>query len=132
MRFPNWTSFTSNITPTTTGNYTFGFHSYSDALQYLTFVDDVSLALANGVDENTNNTFNVYPNPTTGKFIIKLNDNNRGITEISITNILGQEIYRTKTNLQFVDIDLEGFNKGIYLVKITSDNKQSVKKITKN
>ncbi|MEI6821338.1 MAG: choice-of-anchor J domain-containing protein [Bacteroidota bacterium] len=132
MRFPNWTYFTSNITPTTTGNYTFGFHSYSDALQYLTFVDDVSLALANGIDENTNNAFNVYPNPTTGKFIIKLNDNNKGIAEISITNIIGQEVYRTKTNQQYINIDLEGLTKGMYLIKITSDNKQSVKKITKN
>ena len=98
-------------------------------MQYLTFVDDVSLAVSNAVQENSNNGFTVFPNPNTGKFIIKLNDIYDKNTEITITNQLGQLVYKTNPNSQFVNINLNGIAKGLYLIKINNKNLQSIKKI---
>lgn len=46
---------------------------------------------------------------------------------ISITNILGQEVYRNE-NVSFED-NVSYMKSGVYLIKIASDNNQSVKKI---
>ncbi len=72
----------------------------------------------------------IYPNPTTGMFIIE----GAGIKNIEITNISGQVVY--DRNLQglknlegLIQVDLSKQPKGIYFIKIMSNNIISVKKI---
>jgi len=127
MRIPNYVLYTKPFSAVTTGNYTFGFHSYSDAVQWLTFIDDVSIGLSNGINKNDNSKFSIYPNPSNGELSIRLKNNESCI--ITICNLLGQEIYRCSTSKQINFIDLSHIEKGIYLVRISGKDTDTIKKL---
>ena len=71
--------------------------------------------------------FNIYPNPNNGVFNItteKLVDYN-----ISITNILGQEVLTTQFSDLNTTIDLSNFDKGIYTIEMISEGQVFSEKI---
>jgi hypothetical protein len=74
----------------------------------------------------------VYPNPNNGQFKIELINYESGAS-IEIYNILGAKIYQSESSSKdHCDINLPGLEKGIYVVKITSQKEQVTKKITVN
>ena len=75
------------------------------------------------------NLISVYPNPTDGKMNFKIAMNIK-VKEISIQDILGEEIFSTQ-NIQnnIFSIDLSSFSKGVYFAIIDTDKGRSVKKI---
>lgn len=74
-----------------------------------------------------NNSINVFPNPNKGQFTVKIEENS---AEITIYNIVGQEIYSAITNQKNTNIFIE--NSGIYLVKVKTENSFYVSKIIIN
>jgi hypothetical protein len=74
------------------------------------------------IDKIENFDFNIYPNPTTG--IIKI-DAEFEIKNIKIFDILGKLIIETAEK----EIDLSSYSKGIYLVKIETQDKIKTYKI---
>ena len=54
------------------------------------------------------------------------------VKNISIFNVLGQEVYNQKFNNLDMKLDLSGLNVGNYFMKIESDNKQQVLQLVKN
>ncbi|PJA09026.1 MAG: hypothetical protein COX70_02475 [Flavobacteriales bacterium CG_4_10_14_0_2_um_filter_32_8] len=78
---------------------------------------------------NDNSSFNIYPNPNTGKFNIDFTDFSI-LKTIHIYDGIGKLIYhRTNISGKNMQIDLGNNSKGIYLISITSDKESSVKKI---
>ncbi|MES2566837.1 MAG: SBBP repeat-containing protein [Bacteroidota bacterium] len=76
------------------------------------------------------NELTLFPNPSSGILFINLNNNS--FAEIAITNILGELIYKTTTKTQQTEIDLRTEPIGIYLIKMTDENKNvTSKKIIK-
>lgn len=75
--------------------------------------------------------FKIYPNPCkTDKVTIESSSDN--ITEISITNIAGKQVYLKKFIIpeNKIQVELSEIPSGLYLVKIKEDsNKQIVKKL---
>lgn len=71
----------------------------------------------------------VYPNPNNGKFTIDLiNFEDRAL--ISIYNLTGSVFFESKIEKVISnELNLSFLRKGIYFVKVTSSNKQFVKKI---
>ena len=67
----------------------------------------------------------MYPNPTTGIFTVE----GENIQSVEIINITGQTVYKIKDKKKKVKIDLSGQPKGIYFVKIQSDNLIRIEKI---
>lgn len=74
--------------------------------------------------QNTNESFDVYPNPASTKVTV-VYESNQSYT-ISIQNLLGTELYRlentsfkSKTILDISDLNLQS---GMYLVKITEND----------
>ena len=69
----------------------------------------------------------IYPNPLVGeKFIVKSDSN---IKNIEVVNIIGKSIKRTENKnitLHELPIYIGNCNKGIYLVKVTFDDKKSI------
>ncbi len=82
-----------------------------------------------GMDEKKlQSSITVYPNPTTGKFIVTSSNK---INSIEIYNILGVQIYPLQSIKKQMsnEIDLSGFPKGMYFVKINDGKKVYISKI---
>ncbi len=85
-----------------------------------------------GLDEMIANTEfeiqNIYPNPATNQLSVVYNSYD--VVEISITNVLGQEVKRVKGDsstkgIQHSKIDITSLNKGVYFISININNKKS-------
>ena len=75
----------------------------------------------------TNDNIVVYPNPTSGYIMFKTLAS-VSLTNLKIYNMLGKIVYSNNIN-NFSDIDISGFPKGLYMVKLQTDNGTVVKKI---
>ncbi|WP_372933826.1 PKD domain-containing protein [Mariniphaga sediminis] len=72
----------------------------------------------------------VYPNPSTGKVYIELTQTGNRKTDVSVSNILGQEIlHKVFPSEGRLEIDLSGQVSGMYLFKIRGDGIESNQKI---
>ena len=91
--------------------------------------------LLDGVEQLTvhNLQLAVYPNPFSSQLTVAMlreaqNDN----YEISITDILGRELFRQKSNLKSQIVNLNLLTSGLYFLKVTNQNGISlIKKIIK-
>jgi len=85
-----------------------------------------------GIDEVTiDKSIRIYPNPTSGKATIQF-DVTSGNYTLSVLNMLGQTVMADKINLNgqsSYSIDMSGFEKGMYFVKISNGPAQTVKKL---
>ena len=74
------------------------------------------------IKENTfNGNVSIYPNPTNGIFTIEMNDVEKDVYTIKITNVLGQKVFTTSQSVNGIykeNIDLSTFQKGVYLIEI--------------
>jgi len=72
------------------------------------------------------NAISIFPNPSnSGLFTIKSSKT----VSISITNLLGQEIYQSSSSASSQELDLSNQSNGIYLVKTTGGGKTNTQKI---
>ena len=81
-----------------------------------------------GINELNSKTSSTYPNPTKGIFTIalgSLNDN----TSITVYDMLGKVIITKGSITTTTQINLSGYEKGIYFVNIQSDNETIVRKV---
>lgn len=67
----------------------------------------------------------LYPNPTTGELTIALGEK---VANVTITDVLGNVIY-TQPASGDLFIDLSSYNKGIYLVKVVTENDSYIEKV---
>ena len=77
----------------------------------------------------------IYPNPTDGQFNIFFHPEEDKLTNISISNLLGEIIYtNTITGQSEFDeaFDLRSYGSGVYFVNISSGEKVISKKLTIN
>lgn len=89
---------------------------------------DVTVLSVNDFDFET---ISIYPNPTSGKLIIK-QDNTFKNAEIILSDLSGKSILSTSADSSNeLIIDLSHLNKGVYLLSITTDENSYVKKIIK-
>jgi len=72
------------------------------------------------------NTITIYPNPAITQLTIE--SSNQPITQITITNLLGQTIYQQTANSQMAQVDVSALSAGVYFVKV---NGTDVKKFVK-
>ena len=67
----------------------------------------------------------IYPNPTSGKINVEANN----IAEIEVMNVVGQNIAIYKVNADSYEIDMTGFDTGVYFVNVKTENEIITKKI---
>ncbi len=81
---------------------------------------------------NTNTDFKVYPNPTTGKFIVELPDENNAY-QVEVYSIEGKLIAnRAVFETSSVEFDMSDIDAGTYLVKVKSEGLTRTKRLVKN
>lgn len=89
--------------------------------------------LSNDTTNNESNTVSylsptIFPNPTPNNInITQLNNFVSG--NIEIINLMGQVIFSQSIQNHQMSVNLSAYNKGIYLVKISSDKQQIIEKI---
>lgn len=87
---------------------------------------DVTPAGPLAVENFSNTTFKVYPNPVNNG-IVNIKSNNAGDVHVTLFNMLGKQVVNTTlTNEQ---LNVSNLNKGIYLLKVTQGNTTTTQKL---
>ncbi|MBA3706269.1 MAG: T9SS type A sorting domain-containing protein, partial [Bacteroidetes bacterium] len=78
------------------------------------------------IDANqSENHFQIYPNPSNDKLTVSFHNINK--PELKIFNALGEEVFSQKiSNSLQTTIDISQFHSGIYFIRVTGDNQTSV------
>ena len=80
-----------------------------------------------------NSNFNVYPNPSKGKFTIEIENDQAMDYELEIVNLQGKIIHNHKINafsgIYTQKLDLSTLAKGVYLIRLFNDDYLSTKKL---
>jgi hypothetical protein len=74
----------------------------------------------------------VYPNPTNGAITINLNNITADNYTLTLSNVLGEEIYSVSTLINGTykeEIDLSSFGKGAYFINISNSNSSVTERI---
>ena len=69
----------------------------------------------------------IYPNPNSGIFTIKLQDTNQALINVYTTS--GKLVYTKPMNTDTMNIDMTGYAKGVYFVRVQSGENTYVKKL---
>jgi hypothetical protein len=91
------------------------------AIEDFLFADDISVG---------NNGLMVYPNPSQGKVTIQLNESE--VFTVQILNMNGSLIYSQEVTSGSTEVETEGFNQGMYLVKVSTGNEVFIRRLTIN
>ena len=75
-----------------------------------------------------NATFASFPNPV--KDVLNLSYD-KNITNISVINLLGQEVLSAKINSNDAKIDMSSLKSGLYMVKVFAENQEKTIKVIK-
>ena len=99
-------------------------------MAYDWFVDDVKVVPTDTTDVNVNELaamkFDVYPNPAKDKVVIEAQSN---IRQVTLLGIKGEMLVDRKANTNKVELNLEGYSKGIYVVRIVTEDGVATQKI---
>lgn len=75
----------------------------------------------------------VYPNPASDNFTISLNKSVTGIVYVTLVDLAGRVVSQNAFNAnEKLEMNVSGLAKGTYLVKVLTDNAQSVQRVIKN
>lgn len=113
------------------GVYYIGFNGFGSSPQNSLRLDDVSLAVSTGINENTiENKVSVYPNPASD--FLNVTAKLKGQSTLIIYNNLGQEVMNYSFNEAFkVQLDVQSLAKGVYTVKINNADGVVINKFVK-
>jgi len=115
------------VSPSSCNSEKAGAHSSTRSNVQRNYAISVPMLSANNIN------LKISPNPTNGKFTITISNFQSSIinSQLSITNVQGEVIYKSEiTNLKS-EIDLSGQPSGIYIVSIKSGEKVCHQKLIK-
>ncbi|MFZ9575903.1 MAG: T9SS type A sorting domain-containing protein [Bacteroidia bacterium] len=116
------------------GDYFAGFLCYTDSVIGTTQFTDKPCDYSNITDLEHTDIFDalvsVFPNPTKDKVNLKFNSSLNSY-DISIHNLVGENIYFTNYISDHHEIDFNFLQKGVYFLNLREGNKQKTIKIVK-
>lgn len=126
----DWRSYTMAMDPMP--NVRLRCYEYNEECLYSDFsfnesIDDCYTPLYTGLEENQiQNNISLYPNPTKERVYI---NTSIPIKQMTICNLLGQEIQKYNNLETTSSINISGLNEGVYFVKIYTEKVVLSKKI---
>ncbi len=97
-------------------------------------VKDIIIAEPSVAISSNQTLFQIYPNPTSGKFSLYFTENDlSAITSVEVFNMLGEKILSVEpANInQYYVFDLTNRQTGLYIIRVIKDNEMGVEKIIK-
>jgi len=88
----------------------------------------VTVTITLGLNDFDTLNFSYYPNPTSGIITLKYA---KGISEIRVVNLLGQQVYTQNVNSVEVKVDLSALPDAVYLVQVVSEGTIKTVKVVK-
>ena len=86
-----------------------------------------------GMDDNgLTSSLRVYPNPTDGKFMVSISNQEATDFTLELVNISGQVVYRNEVKAAYSydnEIDASSFAKGVYYLKVNDGKAVKVEKV---
>ena len=90
----------------------------------------VVVEIETGMAEEIADGLTLFPNPSNGKFYLETNESGNDPIELQIMDLTGRIIYnRQLTLIEKIEIDLSGQPKGIYFLRVKSEEKLLNKKL---
>lgn len=80
-----------------------------------------------GVKEMEKKNVTVYPNPATNQFTVNLDG--AAHSQIQLFNLMGQLVHREESDQENVNINVRQLTSGVYMLKVTQDNKVYTSKV---
>ncbi len=85
-------------------------------------------------DSNNETALEVYPNPTDGKFILKIKTSMAQKVELEIVSLNGESVYKKSVDLSkneyTLNIDISHIAEGVYFIRLKNDKLNITKTIT--
>jgi len=137
IKFTNGVKDTTMVFDNTTNNQSFSFHLnfrptslFFDPEYELIAVLDTNIITFN-VDDAKVNPFSISPNPVTD--FLSINNNNLFVKGIEVYDINGrkQKVIAVNESFRHKSIDLTDLKAGTYIIKITTQDNNFMKKIVK-
>jgi hypothetical protein len=123
-----WATYMYTFTSTSTGRYV--SVSVNNQLHNEVELDNFILEdLSVGIDELAGNFISVFPNPVEGKLFYSVNNSHALNSHIKIFNSCGATVYSTQLDGSDSFIDVSNLARGIYFLKIESEDHVSGQKI---
>lgn len=99
-------------------------------------IDDIivkGLLITNNNETGLNKSFsfNVYPNPSHERTIIHVNNDLSSKVKIEILSLEGRIMYQNEMNSSSLEININSYNSGIYIIKAISGDEVIVQKLVK-
>lgn len=117
---------TAAIPSSVTGNFRIAFRHYDNPGNgYAIILDSIQIVETVGIDNVENNTVNIYPTPANSI----LNITGNGIRNIQMFDASGRLMLESTTGGRY---DIGNFANGVYIVRVTTDNGISTKKVVKH
>ncbi len=128
----NYTGSGATITGLRAGTYTANIRDNKGCTEIRTFLVEPNV----GVFEEGSAIARVSlaPNPTSGITMLNVEYSKTVDANVTLMNMVGQVLYQTasrQTNGEQYTLDLNNYPAGVYLVRITADNKTHVAKLVK-
>lgn len=96
------------------------------------YIDDIGVTPTSIQEYNAGVYMNIFPNPAKDKLNISLQFDTYSDAKILMTDVMGKEVYTAKLKgiNQTLEVDLAGFAKGVYLVKVETAKGIITEKVT--
>ncbi len=118
-----WQDFSTNQTFTASGMGTYSC-TITDANGCVS-QDAIFVESCSGIEETTAAYVQVYPNPTSG--ILYITKSFDGASTIEVCDMTGKLLFTTSAN----ELDLSGFEDGVYLIRVDAGEKSAVYRVIK-
>ena len=107
-----------------TGDDPCGDIQYGEVEDYTLYVIDGNASTITNINQDL---FNIFPNPNNGEFVVKSYSST--ISKLEIFTVTGELVYSNDVNNNNLNIDISNMNKGVYIIKVTSDINSQIKRI---
>lgn len=104
-----------------------GEEGYLFNVNYLEFGESIVTATS-GIFKNQEVT--VFPNPFNNRITVSIN--NSIDNKVEVLSLLGEVIFKTNTSQETLEVDLNSFKSGVYMVRVTNENGVVTKEVLKN